>query len=252
MFASVLVGVAVAVGGHLLWSQPDPDDTRVVLASEPPNGSPGGAEAGGVSTSTQSTTSTTPSDEPTPPPAAPTTDTTTSAPDVGDEEPSTSSQDPSPPSDPADESSSPDSSSADDAPLAPPAPATSGERRTGTADREVVDLVNAERAEAGCSAVRVDQRLVAAAQDHSDDMAAGGYLSHTSRDGRSFSDRIEAAGYPSPAAENIAMGMSSAEAVMEAWMSSDGHRRNILNCDITAIGVGLNPDGWYWTQNFGY
>lgn len=202
-----------------------------------------------MSTSTQSTTSTTPSDEPTPPPAAPTTDTTTSAPDVGDEEPSTSSQDPSPPSDPADESSSPDGSSADDA---PPAPATSGERRTGTADREVVDLVNAERAEAGCSAVRVDQRLVAAAQDHSDDMAAGGYLSHTSRDGRSFSDRIEAAGYPSPAAENIAMGMSSAEAVMEAWMSSDGHRRNILNCDITAIGVGLNPDGWYWTQNFGY
>ena len=202
-----------------------------------------------MSTSTQSTTSTTPSDEPTPPPAAPTTDTTTSAPDVGDEEPSTSSPDPAPPSDPADESSSPDGSSADDA---PPAPATSAERRTGTADREVVNLVNAERAAAGCSAVRVDQRLVAAAQDHSDDMAAGGYLSHTSRDGRSFSDRIEAAGYPSPAAENIAMGMSSAEAVMEAWMSSDGHRRNILNCDITAIGVGLNPDGWYWTQNFGY
>ena len=38
----------------------------------------------------------------------------------------------------------------------------------------------------------------------------------------------------------------------QAWMDSEGHRRNILNCDITAIGVGVNSDGWYWTQNFGY
>jgi uncharacterized protein YkwD len=39
---------------------------------------------------------------------------------------------------------------------------------------------------------------------------------------------------------------------MEMWMESDGHRRNILNCDLNAIGVGLDTDGWYWTQNFGY
>ena len=35
------------------------------------------------------------------------------------------------------------------------------------------------------------------------------------------------------------------------WMESDGHRRNILNCDLTTIGVGLDTDGWYWMQNFG-
>ncbi len=238
MFASVLVGVAVAAGGHLLWLQPGPDDTRVLTASEP---RPGGAQAGGVPV--PSTTTATSSEEPSP---TPTTEPTTSTPDTDEaqDEPTTSSQTSSPP--PDTESSTPTTDSTTST------TPDGAENPTGSAQEQVVELVNAERAKAGCAAVRVDDRLVASAQGHSDDMAAGGYLSHTSRDGRSFDDRIEDAGYPSPAAENIAMGMSSAEAVMDAWMSSDGHRRNILNCDITAIGVGLNPDGWYWTQNFGY
>jgi uncharacterized protein YkwD len=48
------------------------------------------------------------------------------------------------------------------------------------------------------------------------------------------------------------MGQRSAEQVMKAWMNSDGHRRNILNCGFTTIGVGLDTRGWYWTQNFGW
>ena len=100
--------------------------------------------------------------------------------------------------------------------------------------------------------MRVDHRLTESAQAHSDDMAD----TTTCRTPRSttptFDERISEAGYPHPAAENIAMGMASAEAVMDAWMDSEGHRRNIVNCEITAIGVGVNPDGWYWTQNFGY
>jgi uncharacterized protein YkwD len=39
---------------------------------------------------------------------------------------------------------------------------------------------------------------------------------------------------------------------MDAWMESSGHRANILNCSLTAIGVGLDTDGFYWTQDFGY
>lgn len=115
----------------------------------------------------------------------------------------------------------------------------------------VVELVNVERRKAGCPALRVDQRLVKAAQAHSSDMAANSYFSHTSLDGRTFADRIRAAGYPSPAAENIAMGQRSAEEVMQAWMRSRGHRVNILNCGFVAIGVGLDTRGWYWTQDFG-
>jgi uncharacterized protein YkwD len=125
----------------------------------------------------------------------------------------------------------------------PPAPA-------GHTD-QVVALVNAERADAGCPALVVDARLVAAAQGHSTDMAVNDYFSHTSQDGRTFADRIRAAGYPSPAAENIAAGQRSAAEVMRAWMNSSGHRANILNCDLKAIGVGLDTRGWYWTQNFG-
>lgn len=127
----------------------------------------------------------------------------------------------------------------------PPAPATTEEGR-------VVDLVNAARAQAGCGALTVDDRLAAAAKGHSDDMAAQGYFSHTSLDGRSFADRVRAAGYPNPGGENIAQGQRSAEAVHEAWMNSQGHRENILNCGFTTIGVGLHAASWTWTQNFGY
>ncbi|MEU9822650.1 CAP domain-containing protein [Pseudonocardia alni] len=113
----------------------------------------------------------------------------------------------------------------------------------------VVELTNAERAAAGCGALRADPRISAAAQGHSEDMAAQGYFAHDSRDGRDFADRITAAGYDSPGAENIAMGQPDAATVVQDWMESPGHRKNILDCSLTTIGVGL-ADG-YWTQDFG-
>lgn len=132
-------------------------------------------------------------------------------------------------------------------PTAPPAPPPA----SGPADR-VVQLVNQARAQEGCGALSVDDRLAAAAKGHSDDMAARGYFSHTSQDGRSAGDRMSAAGYPSPGGENIAQGQRGAEEVHEAWMNSDGHRANILNCGYATIGVGLHADSWTWTQNFGF
>lgn len=113
----------------------------------------------------------------------------------------------------------------------------------------VVALTNAERAAAGCGALRADPRISAAAQGHSEDMARQGYFAHDSRDGRDFADRITAAGYPSPGAENIAMGQPDAATVVQDWMESPGHRRNILDCSLTTIGVG--ESGGYWTQDFG-
>ncbi|OSY41197.1 uncharacterized protein YkwD [Pseudonocardia autotrophica] len=113
----------------------------------------------------------------------------------------------------------------------------------------VVELTNVERAAAGCSALRVDPRINAAAQGHSEDMAANGYFSHDSRDGRDFADRMTAAGHPSPGAENIAAGQPDAATVVADWMASPGHRKNILDCSLSTIGVGLA--GGYWTQNFG-
>ena len=63
---------------------------------------------------------------------------------------------------------------------------------------------------------------------------------------------MRVAGYPNPGGENIAQGQRRAQAVHDAWMNSEGHRANILNCSFTAIGVGLHAGSWTWTQNFGY
>lgn len=115
----------------------------------------------------------------------------------------------------------------------------------------VVEATNAERVAAGCRALRVDHRLDTAAQRHSVDMAKRKKMSHIGADGSTFTDRIRSAGYPRPGAENIAFGQPTAASVVAAWMSSSGHRRNILNCSYTAIGIGFDPRGNYWTQNFG-
>lgn len=116
---------------------------------------------------------------------------------------------------------------------------------------QVVDLTNQQRASNGCGALRVDARITAAAQKHSADMSANDYFSHDSQDGRTFDQRIRAEGYPSPGAENIAAGQPTAAAVVDDWMNSPGHRRNILDCSLSTIGVGYVADGDYWTQDFG-
>lgn len=130
-------------------------------------------------------------------------------------------------------------------PSRPGAPAASG------VQAQVVALTNQARATAGCAPLEIDARLTRAAQAHSEDMARRGYFEHDSLDGRDFADRIRAAGYPSPAAENIARGQRTAAAVVQAWLDSPGHRRNILDCSFVAIGVGYAANGSYWTQDFG-
>jgi uncharacterized protein YkwD len=121
---------------------------------------------------------------------------------------------------------------------------------TGPAAR-VVALTNAARERAGCDPLTTDARITAAAQDHSADMAARDYFAHDSLDGRDFADRLRAAGYPDPGAENIAMGQQTADEVVAAWLDSPGHRRNIEDCSLRTIGVGHVPGGDYWTQDFG-
>lgn len=164
--------------------------------------------------------------------AAPTTTTTTKAP-----APSSTTKAPAPP---------PKTTTTEDP--EPAQPTATG----GNAEDQVVGIVNAERADAGCGPLKVDDRITAAAQAHAEDMAAKDYFSHDSQDGRTFDQRIRNAGYPSPGAENIAVGARTADQVMQMWMDSDGHRANILNCDLNTIGVGLDRNGFYWVQDFGF
>ncbi|MCZ7456873.1 sigma-70 family RNA polymerase sigma factor [Streptomyces sp. WMMC940] len=119
---------------------------------------------------------------------------------------------------------------------------------------QVVALVNAERAKAGCGPVRSNDKLETAARRHSEDMAARGYFDHTSPDGTDPGDRITAAGYRwSTYGENIARGQQSPSSVMDSWMNSPGHRANILNCSFKELGVGIHDasGGPWWTQAFG-
>jgi uncharacterized protein YkwD len=121
---------------------------------------------------------------------------------------------------------------------------------------EVLELTNAERAKAGCAALRGDDKLALAARDHSTDMGVNDYFAHNSQDGTTPWDRIRRAGYDSPGAENIAAGYTTAAAVMDGWMKSPGHKANILNCNLKALGVGYYKGtkgyGTYWTQDFGF
>jgi uncharacterized protein YkwD len=116
----------------------------------------------------------------------------------------------------------------------------------------ILTAVNTERRKAGCAALTSDSRLLKAAQGHASDMSANNYFSHTGRNGSSFVDRIRAAGITSfrTGAENIAKGQRTSAQVMTAWMNSAGHRRNILNCAFTKIGIGFESRGNYWVQDF--
>lgn len=154
---------------------------------------------------------------------------------------------PAPPS-PAPSSARPPTTAAVPPPAVPITPSATL-APAGTAG--VVSLTNAQRAAAGCAPLRRDDRLDTAALLHSQDMSTRNYFAHDSLDGRSFADRITAAGYPSPGGENIARGQTTASEVMTDWMNSPGHKRNILDCTFTTIGVGFDEAGNYWTQDFG-
>jgi len=81
-----------------------------------------------------------------------------------------------------------------------------------------------------------EDRLGRAAQLHAEDMAEGNYLSHYSADGRDPGQRITQQGYNWH--------------TLQAWLSSEGHCRNILSKNFTQVGLGYDPRGHYWVQVF--
>jgi len=105
-------------------------------------------------------------------------------------------------------------------------------------------LLNAERSGQGRAPVVEDARLSRAALDHAEDMVQNDYFSHQGQSGSSFTDRAQAAGYSCAAAENIAFGQRSEAEVINEWMNSSGHRRNILLNDATEFGIGRVGNMW--------
>ena len=97
--------------------------------------------------------------------------------------------------------------------------------------------------------------LAMAAFLHSEDMALNNFFSHTGSGGSSPGQRISRQGYPwRTYGENIAVGYPTVSAVIQGWLGSEGHCRNLMDPDFTEIGAGYaigpfggNPAARYWT-----
>ena len=123
----------------------------------------------------------------------------------------------------------------------------------------MLDAINAVRAEgATCGATRYDaappliwdSRLEGAAARHSRDMASNDHFDHRGSDGSDTGDRAIREGYRwRVIGENIARYQQTVDEVMEDWLESPGHCRQIL--DPTFSEVGVAEEGGYWTQVFG-
>ena len=105
--------------------------------------------------------------------------------------------------------------------------------------------VNAARAQAGLPPMAVDPRLDAAAQSYAEDMARTGRFDHVGADGSTQVTRAQASGCGTAyVGEDIAYGMTSAQAAFDGWMGSAQHRANILTGAFGAMGVGNAADRW--------
>jgi uncharacterized protein YkwD len=144
--------------------------------------------------------------------------------------------------------------------LSVPAAAIAGDKdknEIATPDRQkILKLVNDVRAK-GCkcgdkyyepaSPVSWNNKLEMAAIGHSVYMRQGNYLSHAGLNGNSAGDRIKATGYEWVGyGENIAAGYESEESVVNGWVKSAGHCKNIMNGMFTDLAVGRC--GNYWTM----
>nr|WP_052343730.1 S-layer homology domain-containing protein [Bacillus massiliigorillae] len=117
-------------------------------------------------------------------------------------------------------------------------------------EKQVVELVNEERAKKGLKPLILDTELSKVARFKSQDMNDNKYFDHNSPtygNQKALLSKFGISYYL--AGENIAMGQRTPEEVMNSWMNSEGHRNNILNANFTHIGVGYYGSN-LWTQEF--
>jgi len=153
---------------------------------------------------------------------------------------------------------------------------------TANLERRIHGLINNERKHRGLSLLLWDDTLSRIARRHSSDMASRQYFAHESPEGHNFSYRFAQEGYRCSipvggirylGAENIFQTYlynsvsrvdgnviynwnseeKIAQSIVQGWMDSPGHRKNILipYWINEGIGVAVSPDGKvYITQNF--
>jgi uncharacterized protein YkwD len=120
---------------------------------------------------------------------------------------------------------------------------------------QIAGLINDARTQKGLLALNINPQLQAAAQGHSIDMACHNLLSHTGSDSSSPGQRVAAAGYAASASSEIIYGSGYPQTAFDWWMSDATHSSEILNPNITDMGVGYAYNdqtayGSYFTVNF--
>jgi uncharacterized protein YkwD len=106
----------------------------------------------------------------------------------------------------------------------------------------LVDAMNRERASRGLKPLHLDQRLNRAAEDRADDMLEKHYFNHVSPEGMSPFKWVDVEGYQyTEVGENLAVGYKTADAVVDGWMHSPGHRANILGKNYGDVGIAVAP-----------
>lgn len=125
-------------------------------------------------------------------------------------------------------------------------------KETSNIHNEILRLVNIERKKANMKPFIICTELSKVAELKSKDMAISNYFDHTSPTyGSPFNMMDQFGIIYKAAAENIAKGFKTPEAVVKGWMDSSGHRENILNPNYGKMGIGLyTADVSYWTQMF--
>ena len=122
---------------------------------------------------------------------------------------------------------------------------------------DVVRHTNDARARNGLPALRTSTKLLEAARIHAEQMASAERAAHTIPGARypTMQDRIAAVGYSyMQIAENVAWNQRTAQEAVVSWMSSSGHRANILDAGLTEIGAAMAKSSRgepYWIQVFG-
>ena len=116
---------------------------------------------------------------------------------------------------------------------------------------EVYEITNNYRSLVGVSSLTLDSSLVEAASIRAKEISNS--FSHTRPNGSSCFTVLSELGISyGTAGENIAVGYSSSQSVMEGWRSSSGHYQNIISSKFKKIGIGVNiiNNQYYWVQIF--
>ncbi|MFN4274806.1 MAG: CAP domain-containing protein [Ferrovibrio sp.] len=108
---------------------------------------------------------------------------------------------------------------------------------------EILHHVNAARAGAGLAPLTWNSRLADAATRHAADLQSCGKLAHDGCDGSNLPQRLDRVAYRyRAAAENLALCACDAAGVVQLWLGSEGHRRNLLNPAVTELGADTRVD----------